>query len=555
MRVHAFLEQWGLINYQVSRASDPKSRSMPQLELSDSQIDPETKPAALGPPFTGHFRVTLDTPRGLQPLHPGTKPNPQPDRPALSSSSAAPRPPPHPTNLDLRKTIYNTSAHDTIPITAQDAQKAINDSASASAGPSVKKAYACEVCGVDCTRARYHSLKDGKYIICVACYSSGRFSSTMHSGGFVRMDDEAFKHATSADGGDWSDQETLLLLEGIEMFDEDWLKVAEHVGTRSKEQCVMHFLQLPIEDEYLDESGAELGPLRFASKSLDGSGSAGLPFSKADNPVMSVVAFLASAVGPGVAAAAAQRALGELTDGLKAGIKASADRSAEVDAEVAAKEKESQEKKDEEGKNGMQVDDSTVVEAEDAEKEAGSTSEAKVEKDDVEMDKEDAVRETEAPANETADIAAASSGLPHSHVQHVATLALGAAAVKASALAVHEERQLESLVTRLVAAQMKKLELKLGMFEKFEEMLEQEKRQLEIQKQQFFKDKLNLQSQLANAQELLNKARAGQNSAQVAGDVAKAVQASAPQSTAGGVRPVPMEGIEVPTDGSIQPLT
>ncbi|KAK0542472.1 SWI/SNF and RSC complex subunit Ssr2 [Tilletia horrida] len=49
MRVHAFLEPWGLINYQ---------------------IDPETRPATLGPPSTGHFRVIIDTPRGLQPLHP-----------------------------------------------------------------------------------------------------------------------------------------------------------------------------------------------------------------------------------------------------------------------------------------------------------------------------------------------------------------------------------------------------------------------------------------------------------------------------------------------------
>jgi SWI/SNF related-matrix-associated actin-dependent regulator of chromatin subfamily C len=396
-------------------------------------------------------------------------------------------------------------------------------------------------------------LKDGKYVICVACYSSGRFPSTMHSGGFVRMDDEAFKHVTAAEGGEWSDQETLLLLEGIEMYDEDWLKVAEHVGTRSKEQCVMHFLQLPIEDQYLDEPGAELGPLRFASKSLNGSASGGLPFSKADNPVMSVVAFLASAVGPGVAAAAAQKALGELTDGLKAGIKASADRAAEVDAAAAEKEKDVESKKSQAEQDGMMVDESTTaVAGED------STGEPKVEKDDVEMDKEDGGREKSVNAGETTtstEVAAASTGLPHSHVQHVATLALGAAAAKASALAVHEERQLESLVTRLVSAQMKKLELKLGMFEKFEEMLEQEKRQLEIQKQQFFKDKLSLQSQLANAQELLNKARAGQNPAQVAADVAKAIQASAPQSTAGGVQPVPMEGVEVPTDGSIKPLT
>ncbi|KAL9933859.1 hypothetical protein V8E36_007517, partial [Tilletia maclaganii] len=41
----------------------------------------------------------------------------------------------------------------------------------------------------------------------------------------------------------------------------------------------------------------------------------GVPFSQADNPVMSVVASLASAVSPAVAAAATQsRALGELTE-------------------------------------------------------------------------------------------------------------------------------------------------------------------------------------------------------------------------------------------------
>merc|ERR1711977_371218 len=45
MRVHQFLETWGLINYQV---------------------DPETRPSVPGPPTTGHFRIQADTPRGLQ---------------------------------------------------------------------------------------------------------------------------------------------------------------------------------------------------------------------------------------------------------------------------------------------------------------------------------------------------------------------------------------------------------------------------------------------------------------------------------------------------------
>lgn len=47
-RVHAFLEQWGLVNYQV---------------------DPESRPMAMGPPPTPHFNVLADTPSGLVPLH------------------------------------------------------------------------------------------------------------------------------------------------------------------------------------------------------------------------------------------------------------------------------------------------------------------------------------------------------------------------------------------------------------------------------------------------------------------------------------------------------
>ena len=34
--------------------------------------------------------------------------------------------------------------------------------------------------------------------------------------------------------GDWSDQETLLLLEGLELYGDNWAEIAEHVGTRSQ---------------------------------------------------------------------------------------------------------------------------------------------------------------------------------------------------------------------------------------------------------------------------------------------------------------------------------
>lgn len=48
-RVHAFLEQWGLVNYQV---------------------DADSRPTPMGPPPTSHFHILADTPSGIMPINP-----------------------------------------------------------------------------------------------------------------------------------------------------------------------------------------------------------------------------------------------------------------------------------------------------------------------------------------------------------------------------------------------------------------------------------------------------------------------------------------------------
>merc|ERR1712012_471260 len=104
----------------------------------------------------------------------------------------------------------------------------------------------------------------------------------------------ALKRASAATASrDWTHQETLLLLEALEMFKDDWNKVCEHVGSRTQDECVLHFLRLPIEDPYLEDAGA-IGPLAFQP----------IPFSNQGNPVMSTVAFLASVVDPRIASVA-----------------------------------------------------------------------------------------------------------------------------------------------------------------------------------------------------------------------------------------------------------
>lgn len=63
-RVHAFLEQWGLVNYQV---------------------DADSRPLPMGPPPTPHFTVLADTPSGLIPLN--HRPPPVTHSPVLKAQS------------------------------------------------------------------------------------------------------------------------------------------------------------------------------------------------------------------------------------------------------------------------------------------------------------------------------------------------------------------------------------------------------------------------------------------------------------------------------------
>lgn len=290
----------------------------------------------------------------------------------------------------------------------------------------------------------------------------------MFSGDFVRLDEAAFKHASSGAGSEWTDQETLLLLEGVEMFDDDWQKVSVHVGTRGKDQCIAKFLQLPIEDPYISgDPASSLGPLRYQA------GTNGLPFDGSENPVMSVVAFLANAVGPAVAAAAAQSALGELGKGMKrkreAGEAEDAQKKGKADGEVQ--------------ENGEKEEKMIIDGEEGTEKDATTTT------------------TTDEPTEET------SAAPSQTSVERAASIALGAAAAKASVLAQHEDKRINQLVSRLVAAQVRKVELKLTLFEKMEEMLEREQSKLELGRQALFKDKRQVVARMAEVEGLLRKAR------------------------------------------------
>ena len=422
MRVHAFLEQWGLINYQV---------------------DIEARPTLMGPPPTSHFHILADTPAGLQPINPPKTPQPSAAR----------------TMLDMDgKRVSGKDDH--------ESNGAISE----------KEAKKLDI-GND------FGLKSDQY----------------------DKRNAALKRATAATASrDWTEQETLLLLEGLEMFKDDWNKVCEHVGSRTQDECILHFLRLPIEDPYLEDpqhGGGALGPLAFQP----------IPFSSAGNPIMSTVAFLASVVDPRVAAAAAKSAMEEfarIKDEVPTVI---------MDAHMKNVKETAEEKSDDPVKSSLEKSGIAGTESEkeaekettgeDAEKKAASKDDEKKdeameveskEKTDTEKPKEEAKepeikKETEdtdasvEPEKQKADDKKETSKdrlIKDGQLQGAAAAALSSAAVKAKHLAAVEERKIKSLVALLVETQMKKLEIKLRHFEELETIMDREREALEYQRQQ-----------------------------------------------------------------------
>nr|NVI75765.1 moira [Cucujiformia] len=360
MRVHAFLEQWGLINYQV---------------------DTDSRPTPMGPPPTSHFHILSDTPSGLQPVNPPKTPQP----------SAAK------TLLDLDRTVESKKTENGEPISS-------------------------------------FGLKLDQYAKKPAALRNKNAASMTR---------------------DWTEQETLLLLEGLEMYKDDWNKVCEHVGSRTQDECILHFLRLPIEDPYLEdpEAGGALGPLAYQP----------IPFSKAGNPIMSTVAFLASIVDPRVAAAAAKSAMNEFAS-IKEEVPA-----AVMDAHLKNVEASSAEGKydpsanlaltniagtvpDKEEEDKVKKEDVKEEDKTDDQKKNGEEGEDKaVDKektDSTEADKDDKMDTTEVKTEKVI--------IKDSEMQSAAAAALAAAAVKAKHLAAVEERKIKSLVALLVETQMKK---------------------------------------------------------------------------------------------------
>ncbi|OQV23786.1 SWI/SNF complex subunit SMARCC1 [Hypsibius exemplaris] len=400
VRIHAFLEQWGLINYQ---------------------IDADLRPMGFGPSNTAHFNTLLDTPVGLQPLQP--------------------------------------LKHQNLPV----------------------EDYLCKV---PASGGAVKAEEDGN--------APGQENGGGISSFGLKSDAYSKRPNTRGKvGREWTEQETLLLLEGLEMYKDDWNKVSEHVGSRSQDECVLHFLKLPIEDPYLEDS-KDIGPLANYP----------IPFSKAGNPVMTTIAFLASTVDPRIASVAAQAALDKYCK-LKEEVPpwlADTHRKAVGEAYDSAKRGECEMPDEKYGLSTMNVAGLAEGGSDGGEKAVGADGEVAMgdigsETANGDQEGSEASKDWERLKKMT------DKEITKKDLQVAASVALASAAVKAKNLAAVEERKIKSMVALLVETQMKKLETKLKHFEELENIIEAEREKLDLAKAQLIQERQNFHAEQVKAAE------------------------------------------------------
>jgi len=196
VRVHAFLEQWGLINYQAEM---------------------------IKPGSNGNSQVSVEQPRALA---------------AIAGASAV---------------VGRMSAGmATGEVKCATCQVPCSTNYYHRADP-FKKNNAGNTPATS-TQSTTSSLSSmlGAVSICPLCYGEGRFPADLASADFLPIDTLAFPSASTAlRSHPWSEQEMLALLEAVESCGDesvvDWEAVAVKVG-RPKDQCLLAFLKLPTSE-------------------------------------------------------------------------------------------------------------------------------------------------------------------------------------------------------------------------------------------------------------------------------------------------------------------
>ena len=95
------------------------------------------------------------------------------------------------------------------------------------------------------------AFKGSELILCIKCYTEGNMPNILSPNDFQRADlltklnSNAPKNANISN---WGQEETLRLLELVAKNNDNWTEVEKHFPNRTREEIILHYLQLPIKN-------------------------------------------------------------------------------------------------------------------------------------------------------------------------------------------------------------------------------------------------------------------------------------------------------------------
>ncbi|ERN11544.1 SWI/SNF complex subunit SWI3B [Amborella trichopoda] len=164
----------------------------------------------------------------------------------------------------------------------------------------------CTSCKLECSMVCFECQKADCITLCARCFVRGNFRLGLLVSDFKRIE---LNQATKTDR--WTDKDTLLLLEALLQYGDDWKSVAKYVGNKSEKECISRFIKLPFGEQFV-------APLELGEEELESENNAEgpttnrsrlIPLADASNPIMAQAAFLSTLAGTEVAAAAAEAAV------------------------------------------------------------------------------------------------------------------------------------------------------------------------------------------------------------------------------------------------------
>lgn len=252
LRVYQFLEHWGLINANISGQHFlTRTASLPQPDRQTSITPPPSSTNASSTSAAAAVPPTADT-KSKAPKGGKAQRGQSPQSASFQQPQQAKA---MPITVAAAAAAIAHSASKPHPSSeaapAQEAPKAPATSSSAPVEPSVtvKGEGSAEAKPSECGSAATATVAPAVVV--------PEVPRAKLVGDWINPEDLA-----PVEEGVWSEAEKGRLLDALLAFQGKWDDVAAAVGTKTREQCLQYFLQMPIEDPYLEDQITEAALLK-----------------------------------------------------------------------------------------------------------------------------------------------------------------------------------------------------------------------------------------------------------------------------------------------------